>query len=117
MHIVLPGCRNLKQKRRVIRPLVQRMRDKFGVSAAEVGLHDVWHSSIIAMAAIGTTPSQLTSLIDDAMNFARRSVDGVVAEMGIEVLSVGELHPVDSGATARVVDAGAIEDSWLEEDA
>jgi hypothetical protein len=111
----LPGCHNLKAKRKVVRPLVMRMRDRYGVSAAEVSHNDVWHSAVIAVAAVGASPSQLTGLLHDVMRFAERSIDGVVVEFGVEVMGLGELH----GASAdprEEVDAEAIENAWLEEE-
>ena len=113
----LPGIASLKEKRKVIKPLVQRLRDRFGVSAAEVGHQDVWQSAIIAVAAVGSEAPELDSLMHDVMRFTTRSVDAVVVDFGVEVLGVGDLHAhlPDDGQEAAP-DVGAIEQMWLGED-
>jgi uncharacterized protein YlxP (DUF503 family) len=113
----LPGCQGLKQKRKVIRPLVKRLRDRFGVSAAEVGHQDVWHSSVIAVAAVGGQASELDGLVHDVMRFVRRSTDAVVVDFGVEVLSVGEIHTeTTSDPQDPPADASSIEELWLGEE-
>jgi uncharacterized protein YlxP (DUF503 family) len=113
----LPGASSLKEKRKVIKPLVQRLRDRFGVSAAEVGHLDVWHSAVVAVAAVGAEASELDSLMHDVMRFASRNADAVVVDFGVEVLGVGEIHaraPAEREDAAPEV--GAIEEMWLGED-
>ena len=116
IQLELPACHSLKAKRKVVRPLVARIRDRFGISAAEVGMHDLWHSALIAVAAVGSTPSQLDGLLQDVMGFIQRSVDGVVASFGVEVLSLGELHQSPAPDREADVDASSIEDDWLREE-
>jgi uncharacterized protein YlxP (DUF503 family) len=117
VHLDLPGCHSLKAKRKVIRPLVQRLRDRFGVSAAEVGYHDMWHSSVIALAATGGDAGQLDGLMQDAMAFVRRNADAVVVDLRVEVLSVGEIHaPPVSGRAETSEEVASIETGWLAEE-
>jgi uncharacterized protein YlxP (DUF503 family) len=113
----LPGASSLKEKRKVIKPLVQRLRDRFGVSAAEVGHQDVWHSAVVAVAAVGSDASELDSLMHDVMRFATRNADAVVVDFGVEVLGVGELHArPPAGREETVPDVGGIEEMWLGEE-
>lgn len=113
----LPGASSLKEKRKVIKPLVQRLRDRFGVSAAEVGLHDVWHSAVVAVAAVGSDASELDGLVHDAMRFATRHADAVVVDFRVEVLAVGELQArPPAGRDEATPDVGGIEEMWLGEE-
>ena len=48
----LPEARSLKQKRKVIRSLIDRIHQRFRVSVAETGLHDLHQRSEISIAAI-----------------------------------------------------------------
>ena len=38
----IPHCRSLKEKRRVLRPLLEHLRRRFELSVAEVAHHDSW---------------------------------------------------------------------------
>lgn len=36
------GCQSLKEKRSVVKSLKDRLHDRFNVSVAETGHHDLW---------------------------------------------------------------------------
>ena len=50
----LPGCSSLKEKRSVIRSLLDRLRDKFNVSVAETGLQDVHERAELTIALVAS---------------------------------------------------------------
>jgi hypothetical protein len=48
----LPACQSLKDKRRIVKSLKDRLHQKFGVSAAEVDHQDLWQRARIAAAVV-----------------------------------------------------------------
>lgn len=50
----LPGCRSLKEKRGVLRPLTTRLGSKLNVSVAETGHQDRWQRAEVACAAVAS---------------------------------------------------------------
>jgi len=52
LHMQLPGCASLKEKRSRIKPLISRLHREFNVSVAEVGYQDTWHDTLIACALV-----------------------------------------------------------------
>jgi uncharacterized protein YlxP (DUF503 family) len=52
LHIHLPGCSSLKEKRSRIKPLLARLHKEFNVSVAEIDLQDVWQDSVLACAYV-----------------------------------------------------------------
>ena len=50
--LLLPGCQSLKDKRRVVKSLKDRLHQRFGVSAAEVDHQDLWQRAAIAAAVV-----------------------------------------------------------------
>jgi uncharacterized protein YlxP (DUF503 family) len=48
----LPGCRSLKEKRRRLRPILDHLRRRLELSAAEVDLHDAWQRSALGVALV-----------------------------------------------------------------
>ncbi len=78
MHILLveyelhlPECHSLKEKRHVIKPLLNEIRRDYNVSAAEVEFHDVWQQALLAVVCVGNlkpalekNERQLTALLD-----------------------------------------------------
>jgi uncharacterized protein YlxP (DUF503 family) len=52
LHIQLPGCNSLKEKRSRLKPLLSRLHREFNISVAEIDYHDIWHSSLLACAMV-----------------------------------------------------------------
>lgn len=52
MRISLPGAHSLKDKRRVVKSLKDRLRRRFNVSVAEMEHHDVWQTATIGVVTI-----------------------------------------------------------------
>jgi uncharacterized protein YlxP (DUF503 family) len=48
----LPASQSLKDKRRIVKSLKDRLHQKFGVSAAEVDHQDLWQRALIAAAVV-----------------------------------------------------------------
>ena len=65
----LPAVHSLKEKRAVIRPILDGARHRFRVASAEVDDHDVWQRAMLGMAAIGATPSFVDSVLDSVERF------------------------------------------------
>lgn len=60
----VPGSRSLKQKRKVVRGLIDRIHQRFRVSIAETGHHDLHQRSEIAVAAVAQNPTEGQRLMD-----------------------------------------------------
>ena len=52
LRLSLPGARSLKDKRRIVKGLKDRLRHRFNVSVAEMDCHDVWQSASIGVCTI-----------------------------------------------------------------
>lgn len=52
LHLIIPGCASLKEKRSRIKPLLARLHREFNLSAAEVGHLDNWQESLVACALV-----------------------------------------------------------------
>ena len=52
--LYLPGCHSLKEKRRLVRPIITHLQRQFNLSAAENDHHDVWQTCQLMIAcAVG----------------------------------------------------------------
>src|SRR5438309_10553862 len=74
---------SLKEKRHVIRPILDGLRSRFNVGAAEVDGQDLWQRCGIGVALVGSDASVLQK--------ALRQVERFVAQHpGLEILEVTE---------------------------
>lgn len=67
IHLELPGVRSLKEKRRIVKSILAKVRRQFNVAAAEIDHHDVWQSSAIALVTIGTDTGHLHRVLEHAV--------------------------------------------------
>jgi uncharacterized protein len=52
LHLFLPGCTSLKEKRSRIKPALARLHREFNISVAEVERMDMWQEAVIACVII-----------------------------------------------------------------
>ena len=69
----LAGNGSLKGKRSRLKPVLVRLRREFNISASEVDHHEVWQSSTIALAAVGTDSGYLHGLMEKAVRWVETS--------------------------------------------
>lgn len=86
VHLRMEGIGSLKDKRRIIRSLIDKLRNRTGFSVAEVGDHDLWGNAVIGLVTVGTDPVHLRAAIESAVEWLENeaSVDVQMAE--VEVL-------------------------------
>lgn len=64
----LHECRSLKAKRRIIKSIIQKIRNNFNVSVSEVGSNDIYQKGEIGIAMAGTDRQLINSKIDKLLN-------------------------------------------------
>ncbi len=65
----LPQCRSLKDKRAVIRPILEGARHRYHVASAEVGRQDQWQRAELGMAAVSATARHVGEVLDQVERF------------------------------------------------
>lgn len=60
------GARSLKEKRRVVKSLKDRLRNRFNVSVAETAHQDLWQRAEITVAVVSTDRAQADRLLEQA---------------------------------------------------
>lgn len=67
--LYLPGAFTLKDKRKTIKSLLQKSKNKFNFSAAEVDGQDYIQTAILGVAAVGNDYQYLQSVMDKYRDF------------------------------------------------
>jgi hypothetical protein len=80
LELHLPHARSLKEKRQVVRSLVDRMHQRYRVSVAETGHHDLHQRAEIGIAAVGSSEREVGELFAAL----RRLVDGEPAALVLQ---------------------------------
>ncbi|MDI6872909.1 DUF503 domain-containing protein [Candidatus Solincola sp.] len=55
MELYLPECRSLKEKRQVVKSIIDRTRSRFNVAVAEVDKHDMWQVCSLGITCVSNS--------------------------------------------------------------
>ena len=65
----LPRCHSLKEKRAVVKPILEGARRRYRVAAAEVDRQDQWQRAVLGLAAVAGTASHVADVLDEVERF------------------------------------------------
>jgi uncharacterized protein YlxP (DUF503 family) len=74
----LPECRSLKEKRRVVKSLKERIQSRFRVSTAETAFHDTWTRAEITVAVVASDSRHADSILDSLDRFVESDGRGFI---------------------------------------
>jgi uncharacterized protein YlxP (DUF503 family) len=73
LQLHLPACTSLKAKRGRLKPLLARLHREFNVAAAEVDLHDVWHSAAIGIVVVSNDAGQAQAHLENVVKWVEHN--------------------------------------------
>jgi len=82
------GSQSLKEKRGVVRSLVQRLRNRFNVSVAEIGGQDTWQRAVLGIASTGSDRAYVRGQLDKALVFIEDMHLAEVTDSDVEILEL-----------------------------
>jgi uncharacterized protein len=85
--LYIPECASLKDKRRVVRSVKDRVSAKFSVAVAEVGDLDLWQRAEIGICAVGNDHSHVNSVLDNVTRFVEQMMVAQLADRQIEIIT------------------------------
>ena len=86
LHLHLPGCASLKEKRGRIKPLLARLHRQFNLSTAEMGLLDKWQETVVACGMVGNDAAYLRPALETVRKWVEANwPDGDVLDTKIEL--------------------------------
>jgi hypothetical protein len=81
----LPGVQSLKEKRAIVRSVVERLRSRRQLSAAEVGLQDRLQQAQVGFAVVSGDLATARSVVEDARRFVDRELLGRAEVVNAEI--------------------------------
>ncbi|MDD2605304.1 MAG: DUF503 domain-containing protein [Desulfobacterales bacterium] len=77
-------CRSLKAKRRVVKAVIARIRNRFNVSVAEIEDNDVYQRAVIGLAVVSNAAGEVDARIEKILDH--------VEEMGLAEMVGSEME-------------------------
>lgn len=86
MDFLVPGARSLKDKRRVIGSLKQRLRNRFNCSVAETEFQDIWSRARVAVCVVSGDSRHANEQLNEIARFAQEKAGAELLDYWIEML-------------------------------
>lgn len=81
------GCRSLKEKRGIVKPIIHHIQNHFNASVAEIGNQDIHQKAEIGFSLVGTDRRTINSKIDKIFN--------MVEELGLAEIVNSEMEIIN----------------------
>ena len=72
LELHFPAPASLKEKRHIVKSLVDRLRQRFNVSVSEIGDHELWQRAALGVACVGHDKRHTEQTIDRVVAFVRQ---------------------------------------------
>jgi uncharacterized protein YlxP (DUF503 family) len=86
IHLRIPEAHSLKEKRRVVKRIIERLKNKFNVSVSEVDDQDRWQSSIIGVVTISSSKKVVDATLEKVILFIEDLYPGKIINYYKEIL-------------------------------
>ncbi|HLS91846.1 MAG TPA: DUF503 domain-containing protein [Limnochordia bacterium] len=84
LDLVIPGSASLKEKRRVVRGLKDRLKSRLDVSVAEVAFQDLHQRAKVAVACVGSDRRAVEKTLRQALSIAESRDGAEVCDWSLE---------------------------------
>ena len=84
----ISDAQSLKEKRKVVKSLIARIKNKFNVSIAEVGSNEKWQIAELGICAAGNDRRFINSTIDNILSYLDSIYIGEIISSHIEIINI-----------------------------
>jgi uncharacterized protein YlxP (DUF503 family) len=79
---------SLKEKRHIVKSIVERLKSRFNASVAEVDLNDKWKNAVIGVACVSNEAGHADSMLSNIVNFVGNDGRAVLVDYTTETVYV-----------------------------
>jgi hypothetical protein len=90
IEIFFPENQSLKDKRQVLRKLVEKTRAKFGISIMEVDQNNLWQRAKIGFSVVGVNTNHVNVAIENVHDYVDSLCIGTVIDTRTEIIVMGD---------------------------
>lgn len=86
--LLIHGSRSLKDKRQVVKSLIEKVRGRFNVSISETGSNDLLQRAEIGICAVGNDGVFVNSVLDKTVDFIEGLHTAEMTDNAIELINL-----------------------------
>jgi len=80
-------CNSLKEKRSVIKGIIESVHAKFKISVSEIADNDKWHKGVLGLAVVTNEKRFSEEVMSNVISFIERRFPGRISDYDLEIYS------------------------------
>jgi len=85
-YLAIPWAKSLKDKRQCVKSIVERMKNKFNISVAEIGENDSHNTALVGFVCVSVSKKHAETMVMRVIDFVESSTDAEVYGIETEML-------------------------------
>ncbi len=86
LELHIPDAQSLKDKRKVLRSLKDKLRRDFNVAVAELEHHDTWQRSVVGIVTISNEEKHVREMLQKVLDEADRILGSFLINQAVEIV-------------------------------
>ncbi len=86
LELMIYEANSLKEKRMVLKSILERIKSRYNVSIAEVDLNDVWRRAVIGISCVSNDTVHANQMISNVTKFIERDGRVEIIHYDVEIL-------------------------------
>jgi len=86
LKLILYESNSLKDKRHIIRSIIDRLKSKFNISIAEIELNDSWKTALVGFACVTNNSNHANQIISNVIKYVDEDSRVEIVDQNIEIL-------------------------------
>ena len=86
IELSIGGVGSLKEKRHIVKSIIQRIQSRFNVSIAEVDAQDKWQHAILGVCCVSNKSAHANSMISNVVNFIENDARVLLIDYAVEII-------------------------------
>lgn len=88
VELYIPSIRSLKEKRKEIKSMKEKIRNNFNVSVSEVDGNDLWQRAVLGISVTGRDFTHIQSVVDRITEFLEKNWSHLILEISADFIKV-----------------------------
>lgn len=87
--LAIDGAFSLKEKRHIVKSIIERLKTRFNAAVAEVDLNDMWKNAVIGVACVSNETGHADSMLANIVNFVENDGRAILVDYSTETIHRG----------------------------
>jgi uncharacterized protein YlxP (DUF503 family) len=79
---------SLKDKRQILKSIIERLKSRYNASIAEVDLNDTWKNAVIGVSCVSNDAKHVDSMLNNIVNFVENDGRAVLFNYNTEKIYI-----------------------------